>query len=296
MWKRGVQVFGCWLLAVSTIAGAVEETPLVANPDWKPGIAEDGNTPGIEGPMAPMPPEEDSAAPMSLERIPLSSESVVGWGVVMLDCPVFSKEGKRFSDKAPGGTLVEIEKFTRTSKREEMALCHLWNGDRWFGPFLVTAKSLAMFAGTRADVKADDLENLMEYHRLGAAMARREAALEREAVDANPYAARVRELVEEKNAMARHSEALTKERDQASGSRRNDLTDELRKLQIAAAELTRTLNEQVSLYEKWKKAHPGAVATKAADDPEWRDLDARRNALAPVLNMFNLPGLSGGKP
>jgi hypothetical protein len=206
---------------------------------------------------------------------------------------VFNKEGKRFSDKALGGTLAEVEKFTKTSKGEEMAFCRLWSGDYWAGPLLVPSASLALFNGTRDGIQAGDLNNLMDYFRLLAGRDRRKADLEREAIDANPYAAKVRQLAEENKTLAKRTKALTEARDNATGSRRNAITDELRALQIETAAQTRTLNEVIGRYNAWKAAHPATVAVAPEKDPEWRDLEVRRRMMTRELGMFGIADETG---
>lgn len=226
--------------------------------------------------------------------IPPSSGAVIHWGVLLFDTPMFTRTGKRLPDKAIGGTLVEIEKFTRTSTGEEMALCSLWGDGQWEGPVLVATRPMTIFTDPRDEISTGDLANLMEYCYLGSAMDRRRAELERAVVDANPYAERVRELAKESKVISKRSKALTKERDHATGAQRNALTDELRELQIRAASVTQTLNQQINLYNRWRATHPSATATVVPeDDSEWRNLKARKRALAPAVEKFGVTDFSG---
>ena len=231
--------------------------------------------------------EEEAPPRMSVETIPQSQERIIRWSVLSLDSAGFSKEGKRYPAKAPGGTLAEIEKLTFTNKGEEMALCRLWSGDRWVGPVLVPTAAMVMFEGTREEIPAEAVEGLMEYCKINAALASRKAALEREAVDENPYAARVRELAAETKTLAAKAEELKRERDEATGARRAEIADRLREMEVEATRVNRETREQVEFYNSWKKAHPPRVVDYTKDTV-WRDLEAKLRAAAPLIECFVL--------
>lgn len=269
---------------------------VAANPD-NPGNPDTSNNPvNLQGMAAQVAPDGTIAAeyseimagqPLSLDSIPASPCKPIRWSVLSVDSPLFTKEGKRFEKKVPGGTLCEIEKISFTSKREEMALSHLWNGEKWIGPVLLPTRALVMFEGTREGLAAEDVENLMEYCSINASLARRRAEIEREAVDANPYAAKLRELAEQNKAFSKQSAALVKERDAATGARRNAIADELRKIEIQVSKLNRELSEQVTLYNNWKAAHPAKIVNYT-DDSKWKELEERLRDASAGIEMFDL--------
>ena len=229
----------------------------------------------------------DEPPPMSLDEIPQSPGEVVRWGVLSLNAPAYRKDGTRLETPAPGGTLVEISKLTFSSKGEELALCRAWGDGEWTAPVLIPTASIAMFAGTRAGVLAEDLRSLMEYCRINAALSARKATLEREAADANPYAAEIRRLAAENKSLSAKAADLRKRRDAASGAVRAALADELRAIVAKSTSVSAELKDKIPRYEKWKADHPVVVADTSSD-PEWMELKARLDAAAPAVEMFGL--------
>lgn len=249
---------------------------------------------------APLPSGDEEVAeerrPLSLERIWQSSADVGMWGVVAEESVAYRKDGKKLPAKAPGGTLVEITKTTFTSKGDQMALCALWDADRkrWSEQILLPASNIAMFFGTRDELLAEDVERLMEFCKLNAALAARRDELDREAVDRNPYAAQLRDINEENKRFAAITKELTEERDRLTGAARNRVADELRALEAKSTEISLEAKRLVALYEEWKNAHQSETVGYMRDY-RYRELAMKLRAARPGVAMFNLPeGFGGG--
>lgn len=230
---------------------------------------------------------EEPHKPAATDAIPQSADDIIRWGVVSVESGVYQKDGKRLAVKAPGGSLTEISKMTFTSKGDEMALCYIWEGSKWVGPFLVPSRNIFMFEGTRSELLAEDVDGLMKYFKLNAALEARKQALEEEAVRANPHTARLRELNGESQAFAEKVKELTAKRDKATGGERTRISDELRRLETTATKNNAELAKQVKLYEEWKAKHP--IAPKSPEnDAKCRELMGAMQAMREGLGIFGL--------
>ena len=260
-----------------------EPNPVSPPPAAPPAQGADG----VTADNAPPPPAEPPRPPLSLEKIPPSGDEVGRWGVICTDCGAFKPDGKRLPKKAPGGILVEIADAVRTSKGAEMAVCRLWDGHRWIGPYLIASTDLLMFEGGRDGILAEDVDNLLEYYRLFAERAARKAVLEQAAVDANPHAAKLRELSKENNDLAARVAELTEKRDEAKGAARVKIADELRRLETTATRLNQNMKRQLDLYNKWKATH-GQKEADLASDREYAALTRKLDALRPKVADFGV--------
>lgn len=270
----------------------------VSDEDGGPGFFSTARSVSREE-SSPQPGEEapaDEHHPMSLERVWQSSDDVALWGVVARNSAAYRKDGKKLPAKAPGGTLVEITKTTFTDKGEQMALCALWDARRrrWAGPVLVPAANIAMFDGTRDGIYDEDVERLVGFCRINAALIARKEALDRMQVDMNPHAAPLREIDAENKRLAAMTKDLTAKRDRLTGAARNRVADELRSMEAQATELSMAAKRELALYEEWKKAHPFEKIDYMRD-PEYRDLHSKLRAAKPGVAMFGLAeALCGG--
>ena len=222
----------------------------------------------------------------SVQRIPPSGADITHWGVTLQHAPFFEKDGKRRAEVLPGGTLVE-QTDAMSSSKGEMALCRIWRGSGWAGPFLVATADLVRFPGGRDEVDADELEVLLRYAELNARAEERRKELTRLSVDANPHAAPLRRLKEAYDAARAQAERLTRERDEARGAERIRLGDELRRVKEQEPRMRRELESLARQYEAWKSSH----ATPAADpslDADVQALQAQMQALRPRLGNFGL--------
>ena len=222
----------------------------------------------------------------SVQRIPASGADITHWGVTLQHAPFFEKDGKRRAEVLPGGTLVE-QTDAMSSSKGEMALCRIWRGSGWAGPFLVATADLVRFPGGRDEVDADELEVLLRYAELNARAEARKRELARLGVDANPHTAPLRRLKEAYDAARAQAERLTRERDEARGAERIRLGDELRRVKEQEPRMRRELESLARQYEAWKSSH----ATPAADpslDADVQALQAQMQALRPRLGNFGL--------
>jgi hypothetical protein len=222
----------------------------------------------------------------STRRIRSSGAEVTHWGVTLLQAPFFEKDGKRREETLPGGTLVE-QVSAKKSSRGEMALCRIWSGSAWAGPYLIATADLIRFPGGRDEVDADALKALMRYAALNARVEARKKELARLGVDANPHAAPLRALKTRYDAAKTKADELTRKRDQTKGIERIRLGDELRKLKEQEPRMRQELTVLTRQYEAWKSNH----TVQAADpfqDAEVRGLMEQMQAMLPRLRNFGL--------
>ena len=222
----------------------------------------------------------------SVQRIPASGADITHWGVTLQHAPFFEKDGKRRAEVLPGGTLVE-QTDAMSSSKGEMALCRIWRGSGWAGPFLVATADLVRFPGGRDEVDADELEVLLRYAELNARAEERRKELTRLSVDANPHAAPLRRLKEAYDAARIEAERLTRERDTARDAERIRLGDELRRVKDQEPRMRRELESLARQYEAWKSSH-AAPAAVPAQDAQLQAIQAQMQALRPRLGNFGL--------
>ena len=168
-----------------------------------------------------------------------------------------------------------------------MALCRIWRGSGWAGPFLVATADLVRFPGGRDEVDADELEVLLRYAELNARAEERRKELTRLSVDANPHAAPLRRLKEAYDAARIEAERLTRERDTARDAERIRLGDELRRVKDQEPRMRRELESLARQYEAWKASH-AAPAAVPAQDAQLQAIQAQMQALRPRLGNFGL--------
>lgn len=222
----------------------------------------------------------------STRRIRPSGADITHWGVTLQHAPFFEKDGKRRAEALPGGTLVEQIAATSSSKGE-MALCRIWRGSGWAGPFLVATADLVRFPGGRDEVDADELDVLLRYAELNARAEERKKELTRLSVDANPHAAPLRRLKEAYDAARTEAERLTRERDTARGTERIRLGDALRRVKDQEPRMRRDLESLARQYEAWKSSH-AAPAADPAQDAQVLAIQAQMQALRPRLGNFGM--------
>ena len=222
----------------------------------------------------------------SVQRIPPSGADITHWGVTLQHAPFFEKDGKRRAEVLPGGTLVE-QTDAMSSSKGEMALCRIWRGSGWAGPFLVATADLVRFPGGRDEVDADELEVLLRYAELNARAEERRKELTRLSVDANPHAAPLRRLKEAYDAARIEAERLTRERDTARDAERIRLGDELRRVKDQEPRMRRELESLARQYEAWKSSH-AAPAAAPEQDAQLQAILAQMQALRPRLGNFGM--------
>jgi hypothetical protein len=277
-----------------------ETAPLADPPTQAMGSAEEtASSNAVEGApqQASLPPPDASAEPPpvviternytpSTQRIRPSGDDTTHWGVTILDASHFEKDGKRREGNLPGGVLVE-QITTTTSSKREFALCRVWRGQEWEGPYLIATADLVRFEGGRGEVDAEALDALCRYYSLNARLEARKSNLVRLAVDANPHAAPLRSLKQGYDEAAARAKQLTQMRDNASGAERIRIGDELRRLKETEPVLRKNLEALTQQYEQWKQSHSTA-GVGPAQDSQIQALEVQMKALLPRLHVFGL--------
>lgn len=223
----------------------------------------------------------------SIDVIPESGVEILRWGVVCGDVDFYRPTGQVMQKKLGGGTLVEIYDSVSTKKGTEMARCQLWDGKAWQGPYLVAVTELIMFEGGRGEILAADIRALMDFYQTKSQLTYRKSELDHKAIDANPYAEKLRKMTAEYNANGEKVATLQKERDAKTGAERIKIADELRKLEKIQTEQSQELKMQVDRYNKWKEQNP----IKPADyskDAHYVELEKKMEKLRPAIAMFDI--------
>lgn len=198
-------------------------------------------------------PKSPNSPVYSTDVIPPSSDKVISWAILCNDSAAFRESGKRIPAKAPGGHLVEISEGVRTTEGEEIARCMIWNGSKWFGPYLVRTYDLLMFKDGRDLILAKDVDNLLEYYRLNTKLVNRKSELDTIHKSKNPYYSRLRDLSEKYNKTADRAKELVRIRDNNDGQKRIKAAEELRKLEVEQTRQKRELDQLVKVYNQWKQ-------------------------------------------
>lgn len=265
---------------------AVKRASAAKSPAAKPAEVAQG-TPSAGGvQVIEVPVQEEFVA--STSRIRPSGNDVTYWGVVLTDSPFYDQDGKNREDKIPGGTLVE-QCGSKNSSKGEMAVCRVWRGNTWAGPYLVSTASLIRFEGGREDIPAESLDDLCRYYTLNGAIERRKEELKHKAASQNPYFAELKKKATAYNEHKKRAEALTAERDAAKGPKRSKIITELTQLKNAEARESAEVKELTAKYEAWKKAHPSsAIGGDFSSDKAINDYYRQMGEIKPKLSMFGL--------
>ena len=280
---------------VAETSAVSTDVPADPAPDAQTGLPdEEAATNGLPA-AAPSPAPEVSPAPVvvttlgytpSTQLIRASGADITHWGVTLNHAPFFEKDGKRRDEMLPGGTLVE-QVATTTSSKGEMALCRVWRGSSWSGPYLVATADLLRFSGGRDEVDADEFDVLLRYAGLNARAEARRRELVRLSVDANPHTAPLRRCKEAYDAARGEADRLTRARDAARGAERVRIVDELRRVKEQEPRMRRELESLARQYEDWK-ANNSVPAADPERDAEVQALTEQMQALRPRLGNFGL--------
>lgn len=220
----------------------------------------------------------------STDTIPLSGPDVEQWGVALRNAALFEQDGKRREDKLAGGTLVEQVGVVRSS-RGGMAKVRVWRDSRWAGPYLVSPMDLMRFDDRREDYDAESVTSLCSYYALSAQLEQRREELRQEAACKNPYYADLKEAATLYNTNIEDAKRMTKERDNAQGSKRTQIADKLRRMEVENKKLATKVKTLTKKYETWKKNN-GMQEAAYDNDSRCRSLSTEMEKLKPRLSLF----------
>ena len=206
------------------------------------------------------------------------------WGVTLSYVAHYSLQGNNLG-KLPGGTIVEIEGNT-TSSRGKMTRCRYRQNGSWSESILIAEAQLAHFNGTSADMQPTALSTLQNYFAAKSAIEKYTASAETRQVEANPYSKPYREAYEKYKDLTERSKVLTAERDNAEGARRSQLIDQLRRMKEEQAALQRDITSYQAKYREWKARHASEFSSNAANDPKVKALQQKMAALEPDVRRL----------
>lgn len=207
-----------------------------------------------------------------------------GWGVVKANAPYYSTEGKQLG-VIPGGTLFKYSAVKHTA-RTSLLVSHLKREDNWQGPYLLNCTTIAGYEGDPEKVDPQIVENLMLYFKYSDQAAARRQELRAQAHAANPHAAAMQQAEANYRKSVQRAAELQKESTTASGAQRQKLLDELRTIKYEQSRLKGQLDQAMTPYQQWNRAHEPTLATIEAD-PELRKVVALMQAAArPVAQLL----------
>ena len=138
---------------------------------------------------------------------------------------------------------------------------------------------------TTSEIPSAESDLHTRHAKLLAAIKAREKQLRADASRSNPHKAEYVRAAKIYKQFALKNNALLKEYEDATGERRMELADELRKLKLDRDGVTETYRSAKHDYTAWKEQHP-ETQPKLEDDPEIRRL---RQEVAKVAQQLAAP-------
>ena len=222
--------------------------------------------------------QSSSATPLPSSKKPASAESdsredppallgifrVAGkgkpeWGVVRSKTNFYDESGKRLGE-VPAGLIIKFVE-TRKSSKGLMIFCKFQYKGKIHGPYLVKRSELSLFTGNYMDLSENQRSNFENYYKTRSLMEVRKAEIMQQMAKKNPHYTQYKAAYDRYMDHIDQAKKLTAERDEATGLKRSNLDDKLRRMK----------NEQVALEKSYKKIHKKYKEWKTANNADIPD-------------------------
>ena len=183
------------------------------------------------------------------------------WGVIRDTTNSFTATGVLF-EKLKGGTVVD-----RISRHDSdagaMIKSRVLKDGQWISDIFVPEKSIVAFEGRPSTVSVEERDAILKYFVLRNQIAERRATFRETAIRANPHFEAYRAAAMAMIDLQRKAQELTAKRDISSGSERNRLNEELRRIKYEEPKLNNILLQAEVPYKEWRAKNDDG--TKAID-------------------------------
>ena len=251
--------------------------------DDVPAVAATNTT--VEAPQADVvaePPDPGAA---------LNADPGYAWGIVVTNSFFYDAQMNRVGIMA-GGTVV-ARKSSRLLPDGNVAECCYLKEDRlWvYEPVHLYEADLVLFEMPyeQADRASRDL--LVEYCRLYGRYEAAKAKLYKDVLLRNPHLAAHQETANAYRAFSLRAKAIHEEHQTATGARRSELEDQLRKMKAEEGDYKRRYEAAKTQYDAWKQQNVlDPAASGRLKTAEMQSIENRMKALRPAVQAI-VPGL-----
>lgn len=264
-------------------AASPEQTPAtVADMSGSGATAASAPVPGAPPPQlsgaepahsvaAPARPQDDDDVPPAVSGIYLASYGDrPEWGVTSQRTAYYKPDGTRIGN-VPGGLLFDVCTTHRSSKGV-MVECRFAEGGLTNGVYLVGRKNVCLFTASYAKLSPRQREALKAYYALNGKVESRKTELLQASAAKNPFLASANTAYTAFNAHVEKAQALTLQRDRATGLERSRAEDQLREMKVKEVQLKIALDSANQKFREWKQQHGGETAKPEndADIKKWQ--------------------------
>ena len=238
--------------------------------------------PAPSRPAAPAAAEEgNEGAPVmkGLFLVTRSSDKP-GWGITFQRATYYGLDGTRMGF-VPGGVMLDYRN-TRVSSVGTMVECVLLENGTPSAPLLVNKKDILLFTGSHTKLTAQQRADLQVYYALSGKIGLRKIELLQAAAAKNPFFATYNQTYKNYMTHVQEAKELTTKRDQATGTERTQIEDQLHTMKMAETALRQDYDASQAKFRVWKEQHAKELPT-AENDPDvkkWtQEMDALRSGL-----------------
>ncbi len=244
------------------------------------GAAADGAAAVAETVDKPTPqPQEDRP----LYRPPAANPEADSWAILKQNAPHYSVAGQNLGT-LPAGTIGEVTKTT-TSSNGDVAVCTIDVNGQWKGPVLISVGHLVVFEGPLTRVPLQTLDLLHRYFSLKGRADARAAAVQQKNASANPHAAAYRRANDAWNALNARVTPLTSEFNTATGTRRAELLEQLKRMRIEQSRLRVEREHAADKVRTWQEQNPPQQPDRV-QDPELAGWLAELHRIEPEIQKI----------
>jgi hypothetical protein len=259
------------------------ETAEPPKSDDVPAVAATNTT--VEAPQADVvaEPPDPSAA--------LNADPGYAWGIVVTNSFFYDAQMNRVGIMA-GGTVV-ARKSSRLLPDGNVAECCYLKEDRlWvYEPVHLYEADLVLFEMPYEQADRGQRDLLREYCRLFGRYEAAKAKLYKDMTMRNPHLAEHQETANAYREFSLRAKAIHEEHQTATGARRSELEDQLRKMKAEEGDYRRRYEAAKTQYDAWKQQNVlDPAASGRLKTAEMQSIENRMKALRPDVQAI-VPGL-----
>ncbi|MEI7946037.1 MAG: hypothetical protein WCJ02_05050 [bacterium] len=188
-------------------------------------------------------------------REPVFTGPKSGWGVVKVECPYYSTEGRN-SGKLPVGTLITYSGVKPSTKGVVLISKIQRQENTWEGPFLIEALDVVLYRGELDKMPENQISDIKAYYAIKGKIAERKEQIEEKTQSRNPYfdtaklwQQRYAESIEKAGKMEEKANALI-------GPAKSKMVDELRTMKYEQVRIKTQADKEAVNYKAWKDKNP----------------------------------------
>jgi len=179
---------------------------------------------------------------------------------IVPEASVYGMDKKRLG-RVPAGTPFKVIRHV-ADENEEVVICTVMLDGKRLPEAIIRKRNAALHDGALGDTTEAERSLRVRHAKLLAGITMREKQLRD---DSNPHRAEYVAASREYKQFAVRNNTLIKEYDSSEGARRMELADELRKLKLGRAAITKRYERAKQRYAEWKEKNPASSPDYESD-------------------------------